>query len=137
MVEAGYTHADIADWVLDKTGQHVSRSAVSSALSRAGLTREGPRYREEIPWRVKTSHLTQYPARMLRLLGRYRAQMELSDEDQLRLDGWLASLEEQNVVVAYCPDGPGFLYVPRDEIGDGSEEIPIRRRIIHIDELKG
>jgi hypothetical protein len=135
MVEAGYTHADIADHVFETTGREVSRSAVSSALSRAGLTREGPRYREEIPWRVRTQHLTQYPARMLRLLGRYRAELELTADDKARLDSWLMSMEEQKVVVAYAPDGPGFLYVDADEVGDNFDGIPIRRRTIQSDEL--
>lgn len=135
MVEAGYTHADIADHVFETTGHEVSRSAVSSALSRAGLTREGPRYREEIPWRVRTQHLTQYPARMLRILGRSRLGMELTSEDQTRLGAWLQSLDEQRLVVAYAPDGPGFLYVPADEVGDNAEGIPIRRRTIQPDEL--
>ena len=136
LVDLGYTHAEIAEYVFRTTGQVVARSAVSAALSRAGLTtRDGVRYRDELPWRVKAEHLTQYPARMLRLLGRRRANIVLADEEAERLDAWLEGLEEKDLVIAYCPDGGGFLYVDADELGDGSDGVPIRRRLIHTDEL--
>lgn len=135
LVEAGYSHSDIAEHVERLTGIPVSRSSVSSALSRAGLTSEPPRYKDEIPWKVRTQHLTQYPARMLRLLGRERAGLELSHEDHLRLAGWLHSMEDKNIVVAYAPEGPGFIYVTADEVNDGMNGIPIRRRLITPDEL--
>ena len=38
MVERGMTHQQIADAVSKETGVSVSRSTVSAALSRAGLT---------------------------------------------------------------------------------------------------
>jgi len=136
LVEKGMTHQEIAEHLNRAKGIKVSRSAISAALSRAGLTeREGHRYRDEIPWRVKTHHLTQYPARMLRLLGRFNQGMLLSSEEENRLDAWLASLGENNAVVAYCPDGPGFIYVEADEIHDGADGIPIRRRTITRREL--
>ena len=76
-VDSGMTHQEIAHEVERTTGVHVSRSTVSAALSRAGLV-EHQRYRydKEIPWRVKSEHLTQYPVRMLRLLGRRNAEIE-------------------------------------------------------------
>jgi hypothetical protein len=136
LVDLGFTHAEIADYVLRTTGERVARSAVSAALSRAGLTtRDGVRYRDELPWRVKADHLTQYPARMLRLLGRRRGGIELTDEEAERLEAWLDGLEEKELVIAYCPDGGGFLYVDADEVGDGSDGVPIRKRLIHADEL--
>lgn len=135
LVEAGMTHAEIADHIHATTGLLVSRSAVSSALSRAGLTDEAPRYRHELPWRVKAEHLTQYQARMLRLLGRRGAGVELSDEEAQRLDAWLDSLAERELVVAYAPDGGGFLYVDADEVDDGRGGVPIRRRLIDLEEL--
>lgn len=135
LVEAGYTHSEIAEYVFQTTGERVSRSAVSSALSRAGVSREGPRYKDELPWRVATKHLTQYPARMLRLLGRKHAGLPLNDDENGRLLAWLDALAEHEAVVAYCPDGPGFLYVSADEVGDGTDGIPIRRRTITLDEL--
>ncbi len=136
LVTMGMTHQQIADYLLGKYGMKVSRSSVSAALSRAGLTeREGMRYKQELPWRIKAEHLTQYPARMLRLLGRRRAEVELTDDEENRLDAWLEALEEREIVVAYAPENGGFIYVDADEIGDGEDGIPIRRRFIRPDEF--
>lgn len=136
LVDLGFTHAEIAEYVHRTTGVLVGRSTVSAALSRAGLnSRDGVRYREELPWKVRADHLTQYPARMLRLLGRRRSGMELTDEEAQRVDAWLESLEEKDLVVCYCPDGGGFLYADADEVGDASDGVPIRRRVVHVDEI--
>lgn len=85
---------------------------------------------------MRGEHLTQYPARMLRLLGRRRAGFALSDDEAVRLDAWLEGLEEKELIVAYAPDGGGFLYVDADEVGDGRDGIPIRARVIGIDEIE-
>ena len=134
MVAEGWSHADIAAHVEKTTGHKVSRSAVSAALSRAGLTKSTPRYKEEIPWRVRETHATEYPARMLRLLGRRRRGLSLTDEDDARLSSWMEQLADWNAVVAYSPSA-GFLYVAADEIGDWADGIPIRRRTISDEEL--
>ena len=134
-VDQGMTHQDIADHLRQTLGVNVSRSSVSAALSRAGVSRGTMRYKDELPWRVKGEHLTQYQARMLRLLGRRRAEMELTDEEDARLDSWMESLEDNKWVVGYAPDNGGFIYVDADEVGDGSEGIPIRRRTIQPDEF--
>ena len=130
------THQQIADRIRLTTGVVVSRSSVSVALSKAGLTRGAMRYREELPWKVKSDHITQYPARMLRLMGRRRAGNKLTDDEADRLEAWLESLDEKGLVVAYVPDGDGFIYVYADEVDDGAGGIPIRRRIIGLDELQ-
>lgn len=135
LIEAGLTHQQIADRIHATTGVVVARSTVSVALSKAGLARDGMRYRDELPWRVKAEHLTQYPARMLRLLGRRRAGGQLTEDEADRLDAWLEGLAEKGLVVAYAPDADGFLYVEADEIHDGKNGVPIRRRIIELDEL--
>lgn len=136
LVKKGMTHQEIAEYLAETKNIRISRSAISAALSRAGLTeREGHRYSNEIPWRVKSRHLTQYPVRMLRLLGRHNSGILLSSEEAERLDAWLATLDENRAVVAYCPDGPGFLYVEADEKHDGENGIPIRRRTIGRQEL--
>ena len=136
LVALGMTHQQIVQYLREKHDIVVSRSSVSAALSRAGLTeREGMRYKEELPWRIKAEHLTQYPARMLRLLGRRRADIELTADEDNRLDAWLESLEEREIVVAYAPNDGGFIYVDADEIGDGENGVPIRKRIIHSDEF--
>lgn len=137
MVDAGMTHQQIADRIEEATGIQVSRSTVSAALSRAGLSSVGNRYKTEIPWKVKAEHLTQYPARMLRLLGRRRSGGDLSETDGERLDAWLEALDERGLVVAYAPTGDGFIYVDADERGDGADGVPIRKRTITADELEG
>ena len=134
MVDQGMTHAEIAEKLEAKLGHKVARSSVSAALSRAGKTSEGTRYSQEIPWRVKGEHLLQYPARMLRLLGRKNLGLPLSDEQSHRLDNWLANLREKNLVVAYS-ESVGLIYVDADEVHDGHEGIPIRRRTIEDSEL--
>ena len=134
-VDAGMTHQQMADEVERVTGEHVSRSTVSAALSRAGLSKQTARYDQEIPWRVRVEHMTEYPARMLRLLGRRRAGLELTQHEADRLDSWLDALSERNLVVGYCPEQIGFLYVTADEVGDGAKGIPIRRREILAKEL--
>lgn len=135
LVQAGLTHQQIADRVSEELGHRVSRSTVSVALSRAGLSREAMRYKEEIPWKVRAEHLTQYPARMLRLLGRRRQDIELTDDEENRLDAWLDALEEREIVVCYAPDNGGFIYVDADEVHDGEGGIPIRKRTISAEEF--
>lgn len=135
LVEQGLTHQEIADHINETMGVLVSRSTVSVALSRAGLAKGAMRYKDELPWKVKSEHITQYPARMLRLLGRRRAGVALTDDEVDRLDAWLESLEEKGLVVAYVPDGDGFIYVYADEVDDGAGGTPIRRRGIGLDEL--
>lgn len=135
-VEAGMTHQEIVQYIQEKHGRKVSRSSVSAALSRAGLTeREGARYKDELPWRVKADHMTQYEARMLRLLGRERSGLRLTDEEVDRLDSWLEWMEEDDIVVGYAPKGPGFIYLRNEEFGDGENGVPIRRREIQPDEF--
>lgn len=135
LLEQGLTHQEIADHLRHTQGVAVSRSSVSAALSRAGVSKVGMRYKDELPWKVRAEHLTQYPARMLRLLGRRRSSVELTDEEDSRLDAWLESLEDKEIVVAYAPENGGFIYVDADEIGDGKNGVPIRARTISADEF--
>lgn len=132
-VEEGLTHQQIADRVFQQTGNTVSRSTVSAALHRAGLTEPAPRYKDELPWHVKVQHITEYPARMLRLLGRRRLGDELNETDEKRLDSWLKQLEDQHAVVAYDPDSRyGFYYVEKDDKTDGRDGIPIRVQVVKV-----
>jgi hypothetical protein len=133
--DEGLTHQQVADRVFQQTGHPVSRSTVSAALHRAGLSANGSRYREELPWRVKVEHITEYPARMLRLLGRRRAGGVLSDDEGKRLDSWLAQLEAEHAVVGYDPDSKfGFYYIERNDKTDNLNGIPIRVQTITIQE---
>jgi len=135
-VEQGLTHQQIADKIAEQTGVTLSRSTISAALSRAGLTVQRERYRDELPWRARAEHLTQYPARMLRLLGRRNAGASLTFDESDRLDSWLEALNDRDIVVAYVPDGDGFIYVDADEIHDKPNGIPIRKRLISLEELQ-
>jgi len=131
-VEAdGLTHAQIADRIEKETGQRVARSTVSAALSRAGLSAKQERYTDEIPWRVEAGHLREYPARMLRLLGRRNRGLSLKDEEDLRLTNWLEMLREENAVVAYDPKArEGFVYTER--VDTDPTDLPIRRQIVKV-----
>lgn len=127
------THQQIADRVFRETGQSVSRSSVSAALSRAGISANQARYREELPWRVKVEHITEYPARMLRTLGRRRSGQPLSATEERRLDSWLKQLEDDHAVVGYDPDSRfGFYYIEKDDRIDGLNGIPIRIQTIKV-----
>ena len=131
--EEGLTHQQVADRVLQTTGQPVSRSSVSAALSRAGISANGSRYREELPWRVKVNHIQEYPARMLRLLGRRRSGHTLTDTENKRLDSWLEMLSDDHAVVAYDPTSQfGFYYVEKDDAVDGINGIPIRIQQVRV-----
>lgn len=137
MVQDGMTHAQIAEEIERTTGQKVARSTVSAALSRAALTQTtGRRYRETVPWRVRPEHSTEYAVRMLRLLGRRREGLPLDDDLTHRLEAWLAMLEREEVVVAYCPEHEdGFLYVDASFRQGPNDDIPIRVKTLRLDEI--
>lgn len=122
LLDAGKTHPEIADLVYQRTGHKVTRSAVTQAISRAGLSRKDPkRYVDTLPWTVRTQHAPEYPARMLRLLGRVREGQKLSPDDQSRLDAWREKLERDELYVVYAPfSNPGFRYI---RLEDGWEEL--------------
>jgi hypothetical protein len=123
----GLTHQQMADRTLEETGQRVTRAAISMAMQRYGLATQKARYNEEVPWRVRVEHLRAYPVRMLRMLGRRRAGEELDPEANERLDRWLATLVENDAVVAYDPDSDvGFHYVARTP-DDGPLPVRVRR----------
>lgn len=131
MVRHGMTHQQIADEVEKIIGEPVSRSSVSAALSRAGISRAYLNYKDVVPWTVRPQHQATYPIKMLRLLGRRRQDFPLTDEQTGRLDSWLQTVEEGNLVVAYAPHTiSGTIYVGPDEDADKPDGIPIRPRTI-------
>jgi hypothetical protein len=85
------------------------------------------RYDETIPWTpIKIKHNMHYALMMLRLLARRNAEKELMPEQELRLDSWLARLEENKAVVVYVPTSEaGFHYVERIE-SDGESLTSLR-----------
>lgn len=137
LVESGKTHQEIADLVYATTGTPVTRGAVSSAISRAGLSAQGKRYKVTLPWRVKIEHSKHYAARMLRLLGRRLDGEPLHADDETRLDSWLAKLRLENAVVAYIPETPeGFHYLDKPQgyaMPEGS--VPIIPREIRLEDI--
>lgn len=127
MLRSGLTHKQIAEAVSREVGQPISRSTVSAALLRAGLSSRAKKYEEEIPWIVRQEHQTHYAARMLRLLGRRRSGLQNSTEMEERLDSWLASMKEAHALVTYVPElDDGFVYVDGDfpENGVPIMEVP-------------
>lgn len=128
----GLTHEQMVERIFELTGERVTRSTVSMAMSRYGLSKAPrQRYREQLPWRVEMQHIKAYPARMLRLLGRREHGLPLGPEQEKRLDTWLSLLAEQDAVVAYDPDSDqGFLYVRREP--DDPINPPIRRERVYL-----
>ena len=47
-IDEGLTHQQMADRVFEMKGQRVSRNAISAAMKRYGLSKEGARYAEEM-----------------------------------------------------------------------------------------
>ena len=115
MWESGMTQEQIAQAIAERTHYAVSRSAVSVALSRAGLTKR-VRYTSTLPWKLKQEHSDSYDAYMLRLAGRIEQGKPLSDDEQRRFDSWTRRLAEAGCVVHYEPRSKqGFWWVPRRE----------------------
>jgi len=137
MVEKGMSHQEIRDEIERAYHVNVSRSTVSVAIMRAGLSEEGHRYKDTVPWKVRTGHATEYPVRMLRLLGRDKSGQPLDRNEQKRLASWLEMLERERVVVAYCPDseGEGFHYVDEKYRQGPNADIPIRVKILLPEEI--
>lgn len=126
----GLTLKQIAERSEAETGLPVSIGSVASALSRAGQTAR-VRYDEQIPWNpIATRHNKHYALTMLRLLARRENGQELTEEQDSRLESWLARLEEEDAVVLYKYDSEdGFYYVKRKPSdGDGWIRQPKKTR---------
>lgn len=135
LTAAGLTHQDIADRVYETTGQPVTRGAISSAISRAGLSAPGKRYDRTVPWRVKIQHSKHYAARMLRLLGRRLDGQELHESDAARLDSWLAKLDAENSIVVYCPETEDGFHYMDPPAGWESDGVPILRTTLRLRDI--
>lgn len=126
-VDAGHTHEQIAEMVNQqnlaelspdkrKFYKPVGRSAVSAALSRAGLTNP-VRYSETIPWRVSLEHSRAYDLWMLRVAHRMQYNGKWSEDEERRFESWKHNqMKDGQVVLLYIPDSPeGFYRVFREE----------------------
>jgi hypothetical protein len=113
LVEKGMTHAQIAEMVSASTGELVSRSSVSAALSRADKTNR-IRYERHLPWTVRNEHANLYHAIMLRFAARVELGEELSEANYKRYQSWKKALEQDNAVFHYEPETlKGFYRVLR------------------------
>jgi hypothetical protein len=112
MVASGMSHQDIVDETFRRTGERVTRAAVSAALSRAGQEPLRPRYEDLIPWKVKVKHGNHYALRMLRAEARSRQGIAIPEVEARRLESWKRILKVNKAVVHYDPDTEqGFFYV--------------------------
>ena len=121
------THGQIAEYC------GVTRAAVSVQVMHAGLSKPRPRYDVELPWRVRTEHITAYPARMLRLLGRKRQGGSLTGKEEAQLQSWLTGLQQHRLIVGYDPDDDaGFHYIDAGFHDHEMQALPIRRAPISL-----
>ena len=127
----GLSQQEMAERIRETTGVEISRATIAGAMVRYGLADEKPRYSIEIPWRVKMEHISAYPARMLRLLGKRDSGVELNPQEERKLNSWLAQLDRENAVVAYDPDSAqGFFYIERQK--NDPKDIPVRKNRVYM-----
>lgn len=122
----GLSHNEIVDRIKEQTGEEVSRSSVSAALSRAGYTQR-VRYDEEIPWpKIAADHNTGFQIFMLRTQARINRGLPVKPRDKERLEAWKKELKSKNLVVHYEPRSPeGWFYVKaRPGVDTGLVRIP-------------
>lgn len=122
----GLSHGEIVERIREETGQEVSRSSVSAALSRAGFTHR-VRYDDEIPWpRISVDHNTAFPLFMLRTQARINRGLPVKPRDAERLEEWKKELAEKKLVVHYEPRSPqGFFYCEaRPGVDTGLVRVP-------------
>ncbi|WP_371671213.1 hypothetical protein OG985_28495 [Streptomyces sp. NBC_00289] len=122
--EEGKTYEWMQAEYLRKYNIETSVPMWSAFRRRKGLDRRNLRDDSLIPWKIKAEHRHMYPAIMLRVEGRVRADRNNSERDLNRVTSWKEMLAEGNLVVHYDPDTEdGFFYVPRE---DGDTDL-IRR----------
>lgn len=98
-LRAGETRTSIAEVY------GVTRPAVTRALRQAGEEPGQMRYDHLLPWRVLPRHTrNQYAPKMLRLEGRARNGLELSESDAKKLASWKRELKTNDTVIMYFPD---------------------------------
>lgn len=128
----GYTQQQMVQMVKEQYGYTISRSTIANAMVRYGLSERGNRYDREIPWRINALHATAHPLRMLRLLGRRNADLELNEHENRILDSWLDKLKRDRIIVAYDPDDDqGFYYIPAEH-KDHRSPVPIRKQRLYV-----
>lgn len=118
-VEAGLNQTQIVERYEEETGIRCSRSAIGMAMARYDLKspKPRPRFDDLLPWVISNEdHRMKRDARMLRLEGRRRRGIAMSDKELRLLTTWLGDLKDADAVVAYNPNSePGFFWVPKRE----------------------
>lgn len=112
----GLTQQQIADTYEEDTGIRVSRAAIGLAIARYGLSSAKPRTRHDdlIPWKVRTEHRQLRDAKMLRLEGRRRKGLPMSEKELRWLTAWMSELQDADAVVMYNADtSQGWWWVKR------------------------
>lgn len=112
----GLTQKQIAEEWQEETGIEVSRSAIAMAIERYQLRAERPgeRYLDTLPWKLRPEHRFHTDARYLRLEGRRRRGLSLTDDQLRRLTAWLTEIDRLGAVIVYDPDtDAGFWWMKR------------------------
>lgn len=122
----GLTQQQIAEAWEAETGVRVSRAAIAMAIARYGLqsTHSRPRYEETIPWKLRPEHQNDHNARMLRLEGRRRRGLPLTDQEARWLAAYVDNFKQRGIVVTYTPD-LGFVWMQRNEWDDPNDIIRV------------
>ena len=125
-LDEGLNHEEIQARILEREGEEVALSSISSHLSRVGLTHR-VRYNEFIPWgKISVDHNHCYQLVQLRIGARISKGLPVRDSDRRRFEAWEDQLRAQGAVVHYEYNSPeGFYYVPaRAGIDTGLVRVP-------------
>ena len=131
-LDEGLTQQQMVDRTFQETGEVVTRSAIANAMVRYGMSADGARYEEEVPWQINPIHATATPLRNLRLLGRRRAGKTLNDRERVILDTWLHELTLKQWIVGYDYDDMGGFHYISEAYKDHDTDVPVRRKMLRM-----
>jgi hypothetical protein len=120
-LDKGLTQSQIVEQWEKDSGTRASRSAIGMAISRYGMKSSRPRerYMDMIPWKLNPEHMHHPEARLLRLEGRVRRGLGLTDSELTWLRNWRRELDDKNAVIVYRPEtDQGFWWVDRTDEDD-------------------
>lgn len=110
MADSGMTYQQIADKVNEENRKimgsdyrPVGRSAVAVAMHRAGEKPRRQRYPGIIPWKVAAGDNKNQRLLLLRVFGRIKAGLPVSDEQRKSFETFARKCKETNSVVHYDP----------------------------------
>ncbi|MEV1109921.1 hypothetical protein AB0I95_14860 [Micromonospora sp. NPDC049751] len=114
-IEDGKTYAWMTQEHERKYGIKISASGWSYFRRQHGLAARAVADDELVPWSVEWKHRNHYFLYCLRQEGRRRAGNKLAPNTEVRVNGFLRDLAENNAVVHYDPDTEeGFYLIPRE-----------------------